>query len=674
MKKLLQTLSFVLIGATAFGQYYQLPAVGAGTNPGGLNTDTEEPSGALTPLGWTVILASTTADAWSPNQTIPFAFDFNGAAETSYKVSNTGVLTFDVAATTVPANPNGGLPNSALPNKSVLVWGLNISGGNDAVVSKTFGTAPNRQHWITYASASSPALGTGYTYWSIVLEEGTNSIFIVDQRTAGGNIALTAGIQIDGVTALSVSGSPAVGHSGSGLNDPSDNSFYEFIYGTQPSYDMALSNYDIGSAYGLNQAISGDLTVQNRGSVAVSSYDLSYSVNGGAAVTSTVNGAIATGDFNTSSQTTYTATAAGNYDMKVWVSNINGNPDAVNSNDTLNFTFFAAQTVPRNTLAEEFSSSTCPPCKSWNDAVYNTALADYNKFGNKLVVKYQVPIPTAGDPSRNADSDDRRAYYGVNAAPTMLMNGVELDYSSAVTFADAAVVYTATEAAGINQAAFVNISASADFDGQGSQATVTVNADITPTIDMTSGYRAQLIVMQRAYTFNGATNGDFNYKHVMRKMLGGANGVAINAAAGVTQNISQSYTFDMGNVTQGSFNLWNDDIELIVLVENTNDQTISNAKQGSINVIGLDEASALQGVSVFPNPATDNVHISIENPDVRAMDIQIVNAVGQVVFSGSYVDGQRLISVPTDKMDAGVYVVSLTSNNKVAKQRLVISK
>jgi hypothetical protein len=164
MKKLLQTLSFALIGATAFGQYYQLPAVGAGTNPGGLNTDIEEPSGALTPLGWSVILSSTTTDAWSTTQTIPFAFNFNGSAETSYKVSNTGVLTFDVAATTVPANPNGGLPNSSVPNKSVLVWGLNLSGANDAAVSKTFGTAPNRQHWITYASASATTIGTGYTY------------------------------------------------------------------------------------------------------------------------------------------------------------------------------------------------------------------------------------------------------------------------------------------------------------------------------------------------------------------------------------------------------------------------------------------------------------------------------------------------------------------------------
>jgi hypothetical protein len=500
----------------------------------------------------------------------------------------------------------------------------------------------------------------------------------VDQRTAssitGGNVALTAGIQIDGTTALSVTGSPALTHVGAGLNDVSDNSYYEFAYGTQPSYDLALSKYDIGSGFGLNQAISGDLTVQNRGSVAVSTYDVSYSVNGGAAVTSSVTAAVATGAFNTNNQTTFTPTAAGNYTMKVWVSNINGNPDAVNSNDTMTYSFFAAQTVTRNMLAEEFSSSTCPPCKTWNDNVYNVALANYNKFSNKLVVKYQVPIPTAGDPSRNADSDDRRAYYGVNAAPTMLVNGVEPDYNNIVTWADAAAAYTAAETAGLAKDAFVNISASADFNGQGSQATVTVNAAISPTIDMTSGYRAQLIILQKGYTFNGATNGDFQYKHVMRKMLGGANGIALNVAAGATQNISESYTFTLGGVAQGNFNLWNDDIELIVYVENTNEKTISNAKQGSINVIGLDEASALQGVSVFPNPASDNVHISIENPDVTKMDVQIVNAVGQLVFTGNYVDGQRLISIPTDKMEAGVYIVSLSSNNKVAKQRLVINK
>ncbi len=679
MKKQLQTLFLLLMGfGVAAQQYYQLPAINAGVNPKGLNTDIEEPSGALTPLGWTVILASTATDAWSPDQTIPFSFDFNGTPETAYKVSNTGVLTFDVGATTVPANPNGGIPNSVIPNKSVLVWGLNISGANDAILSKTFGTAPNRQHWVIFASASATSIGTGFTYWSIVLEEGSNSIYIVDQRTAsnpaGGNVSLTAGIQIDGATAIAVSGTPSLVSQTTGASDASDNTFYEFIYGTQPDYDLSLESYDIDNGYGLNQLISGDLTVQNRGTMAVSSFDINYSINGGATVTSTVNRSVSTGDFNTASESTYTPTAAGNYNMKIWVSNINGNPDEVSSNDTLDLTFFAAATVARNVLAEEFSSSTCPPCKTWNDNVYNAALANYNQMGNELVIKYQVPIPTPGDPSRNADSDDRRSYYGVNAAPTMLVNGIEPNYDGIATWTDAANAYAAAEAAGLAKAAFVDITTTAELNGQGPVSTVTINATITPNIDMSGGdYRAQVVVLQKAYTFNGATNGDFNYKHVMRKMLPDADGTTLTVAAGASQSITESFTFDVGNVAMGNFNLWNNDIEVIVFVENTNTQTISNAKQASVTTIGLNESEVLTGVKVFPNPASGVVHVSIENEDVQKMDVSIVNAIGQQVFSGSYTEGQRLISIPTDKYDAGVYIINLKGGNKVATQRLVIT-
>jgi hypothetical protein len=65
---------------------------------------------------------------------------------------------------------------------SVCVWGLQMKAG-DNIISKTFGTAPNRQHWIQFNSCSEANLQSGWTYWSIVLEETSNKIYIVDQRT-----------------------------------------------------------------------------------------------------------------------------------------------------------------------------------------------------------------------------------------------------------------------------------------------------------------------------------------------------------------------------------------------------------------------------------------------------------------------------------------------------------
>ena len=69
------------------------------------------------------------------------------------------------------------IPDPAIPDNSILVWGIEGSGSNDNICTKTFGTAGS-QHWIFFTSYTAGS----WSYWSIVLEEGSNKIYIVDQR------------------------------------------------------------------------------------------------------------------------------------------------------------------------------------------------------------------------------------------------------------------------------------------------------------------------------------------------------------------------------------------------------------------------------------------------------------------------------------------------------------
>ncbi len=93
--------TLVLIIALLFGsfinyaQYWQLPNISIGQNPSALNTDVEEPLAGVT--GWTSIQAASATPVWSATQSLPFSFNFNGAPVTQYKVSTTGILTFDIA-------------------------------------------------------------------------------------------------------------------------------------------------------------------------------------------------------------------------------------------------------------------------------------------------------------------------------------------------------------------------------------------------------------------------------------------------------------------------------------------------------------------------------------------------------------------------------------------------
>ena len=142
----------ILISGLVFGQaYYYIPNLSAGQNPGGWNNDDENPTAGL-PVTWTTILGSSAAPTWSPNQTIPFSFNFDGLAVTEYKVSSSGVLTFNTSATSVPGHANDYIPSSSIPDKSVMVWGIQGTGSNDGIATKTFGAPPNRQHWVFFAS------------------------------------------------------------------------------------------------------------------------------------------------------------------------------------------------------------------------------------------------------------------------------------------------------------------------------------------------------------------------------------------------------------------------------------------------------------------------------------------------------------------------------------------
>lgn len=142
MKKIVLSILALASFSIAQAQYWQLPNVNAGSNPGGINNDTEQPA----QTGWTSLLATSATPTWSAATAIPFTFSFNGSPVTQFKASSTGVVTFDVAtALAAPTATNSALPNAAIPDKSVCIWGLQGTGANDAIVTKTFGTAPNRQ-------------------------------------------------------------------------------------------------------------------------------------------------------------------------------------------------------------------------------------------------------------------------------------------------------------------------------------------------------------------------------------------------------------------------------------------------------------------------------------------------------------------------------------------------
>lgn len=235
-------------------------------NPGGVRPGTSD----LTQTGETVLLdaadgGGTSTNAWSAASAIPFSFDFNGSAVTHFIVSKNGLVSFDTTmagmATTAGQDVNVALPSAALPNNTVAgFWNdfpTTALGSNDDVWVGTFGTAPNRQHWIRWHSLR--IASHSFSYFAVVLEEGTNNIYVVDMNYGSGVTTYTGtvGIQVDGSTAYDVvtplngtMGSPNVAM-GSGGSGTADNEYYQFQFFAAgacfPPTGLAASNITASS-------------------------------------------------------------------------------------------------------------------------------------------------------------------------------------------------------------------------------------------------------------------------------------------------------------------------------------------------------------------------------------------------------------------------------------------
>ncbi len=266
MKKSILFSGLVLAFGALSAQYYTYPNLNAGENPGGINTDGENPYPNMA-SGWTNIWngGATSTPTYANAQAIPFDFEFAGSPVSTYTPSNFGTITFDNSSPSVKPSDysNITLPSADIPDKSVCVLGIKplgplTSGSTNymsAVLSKTVGTAPNRQHWIQFNFFGEANIDDGWTYWAIVLEETTNNIYIVDQKTlpvknnqlTSGNVKLSLGIQVDGTTATSVDGSPEVKAQQTTKNifTAEDNSYYTFVAGTQPNEDILNMGVDM---------------------------------------------------------------------------------------------------------------------------------------------------------------------------------------------------------------------------------------------------------------------------------------------------------------------------------------------------------------------------------------------------------------------------------------------
>lgn len=679
----------LFMGQMASGQYYY--TTGSGNTPGGLNQDPAYPVGGGQVAGWTVLLGPSVATpTWSAVQTIPFAFNFNGSAVTSYKVSSTGVLTFDTGATAVPGAAPAALPSASVPDMSVCAWGLNATGGNDNVSWKNFGTAGSMQHWVHFSSCTNGTIG--WSYWSIVLEEGSDNIYVVDQRNTTGVGALTVGIQIDGTTAVSDPASPAVGGTAATDFNSGDDFYYKFIQGVQPQNEVELLTFDL-LPYVATGNVDIEGTVLNLGTDPITTLTVTWNDGSGPNVDNIpVNIASnATYAFTCPTQLSAAAGTAYTIDLNTTIAG-----DADLTNNDLQSPTTALTAIPtKYTVGEEKTGTWCGWCP--RGAVGMGSMEATSEFIGIAVHN--------GDPMTIAAYDGNIGTYIPGGYPGGGVDRVVSGNPSAAGF----LAMHNSRVGDVVPCDVKNLSAV--FDGTTGNITVSGDSEWYGTIS--GNYRLSCIIVEDDVI--GGTTGNWlqvNY------YSGGGNGAmafptGVNGAYdfGSASSPASVDPTDFGGYDHTARYLSNDDIlgdagslpagsvtlgvhsytfaaipsnvvndlekaHAVVMVVNATTGEILNAAKTSITgAVNVTELENTLNMSMYPNPATDVVNVTFNLKDASNASFTVTDALGNKVIAADVValqGGDNNVTINSSKLASGMYFVNVLVGTQVTTQKLSV--
>lgn len=346
-----------------------------------------------------------------------------------------------------------------------------------------------------------------------------------------------------------------------------------------------------------------------------------------------------------------------------------------------------SSSVDMTVFAEMFSSSTCGPCATWNINVYSQILPqlNFNVPGSKrTIAKNQVPIPSAGDPSVNSYSNSRRGLYNANSAPRMYVQGDWVDYSQTTltNWTDAQDYFSDAVDDAASTPSFVKINID-EFNKtvNGNNIEINVKGEIEAFANFGGqNIRLNVFVLNKDYVFSGAQNGDANYKHITRAVMPNDIGMrALNFNTGTTISFDETMTFvnQNGTVTANTTNLWNDRVEVVVIVQNRSSNEVLQAAYANEFLSNSAFAALESNASLYPNPAINEGVLELTSPESGNMHVEIIATGGQVLHTqqvNAIADQPLRVQLPAVELSNGMYIVRVYHNNSVITKKWMIQK
>jgi hypothetical protein len=343
-----------------------------------------------------------------------------------------------------------------------------------------------------------------------------------------------------------------------------------------------------------------------------------------------------------------------------------GSDGTAQDNDGIAFDDVRISARSRNVLFEHFTNSSSQAVIRANGIV-NTIV---NAMPDDIInIRYHTNFPGTDQfyLDNPSDMSARVLFYGLSKVPYSFTDGgTGLQFAGVFDYLVAdAEVNTFIKRSLINPPFIIDV-APVISDG-----VLVVNTEINALEDITaSNMTLYVSVTAKEITNITGSNGEVNFRNVLRKMLPDAGGTNLTKSWTKNQTFSpEPFTWIVGNLYNAK------DIEVIAFIQNNITREVYQAASSKITdyTVGVtDVAGANAGFTVYPNPTGGRMVLSLDEPARSGTMIELLNFRGIVVKSFRAKPGDSIVTIDDLGLPEGIYIVRVASGGMVSGLRKLI--
>lgn len=452
---------------------------------------------------------------------------------------------------------------------------------------------------------------------------------------------------------------------------------------TVPANSISAVSATVSSYAAQNSTVDVSLTVRNQGSAALTSFDVTYTVNGSDEQTVNVTG------INVASFANYTytlpvlMTTLGANTINITVSNPNNDTDSDNSDNSTSCStnvYDPSTTTQRTVVMEHFTTARCPNCPSGHERIG----AAYQSVQDRVIwIAHHVGYYT--DNMTINESNQMLTFFndgGSTFAPAWMLDRSYDNVNDKSEYPGPAFFPDGTESTVLNNAlarpafATVNIS-NMTYDPQTRQLSVTVSGEFLQSIAFDSPRLSLYIMQDGIWGTQSGANGRYEHNHVIRACISDVWGDT-DPFESTTPTAGDTYTKTFNYTLPTSFtanHCW-----LAAFVSNyssdvMNCAILNGAKTGYLMegddpTTGIADVESSINVTTYPNPTTEMVYVTVEG---RINSYTMVDALGRQVMADENTNAD-ILELNVSDLNAGIYFITITTEHGTATQRVSVTK